>query len=156
MQMQMLKILQKKAIRILFSARFNTHCSPLYALSGITPIDEAYQREALIFMKKYCNNLQPKAFNEIIKDMKNDNLRSSMSKKFNISTDLKKQDCFYSIISTWNCSEKDIKDAKTHQEVKSLLKSKSIKKQNEIKCEVKNCYSCRKDAKRDFSKYMNK
>ena len=155
-QLQEIKLIQKKALRILFSARFNTHCSKLYQLSGITPVDELLEKESLIFMKKYCNNLQPKAFEEIIGEPKIDSLRSSSEKTYKIPKNLKVNDCFYDILSSWNKADKVIKEAKNHKELKSILKKRSTKNQSEYSCKVKKCYSCKKDKKRDFEKYMKK
>ena len=65
-QMKELSILQKKAVRLLFSARYNSHTAPLFSLSGITPVEEMFKKESLIFISKYLSEKQPKAFKPII------------------------------------------------------------------------------------------
>ena len=52
-QMKELSILQKRAVRLLFSAKYNAHTAPLFSLSGITPVDEMFKKESLIFLSKY-------------------------------------------------------------------------------------------------------
>ena len=80
-QMKELSILQKKAVRLLFSARYNSHTAPLFSLSGITPVEEMFKKESLIFISKYLSEKQPKAFKSIIGDLRAPSkLRDSMKK----------------------------------------------------------------------------
>ena len=125
-------------------------------LSGITPVDELYWKESIIFMKKYTEGKQPKAFNEIIGEAKDDNMRSSREIVYIINNKLRKNDCFYEIISAWNKCSNDLKEAKNFTKTKYLIKEKTIEAQSNIKCTTRNCFSCKKDAGKDFRAYMAK
>ena len=155
-QLKELEVLQKKAIRLVFGARFNTHTSELFRLSGVIPFNEMYRKESLIFLKKLQIGKQPKIFKDIIGNFEtNTNLRSSHQQKIRIPTQFKKGNVFYNILKSWNDSEPELKNCENELKLKALFKELQKEKQKTKKCTTKRCYMCLKDKHRDFSSYMN-
>ena len=145
-QMKELSILQKRAVRLLFSAKYNAHTAPLFSLSGITPVDEMFKKESLIFLSKYLSDNQPKAFQSIIGDLREPSkFRDSMKKTFKISSKFKKGNLLYEMLSQWNTCEQKFRDTKTTKEMKKLIKDHLIEKNKHFKCpNKKNCYTCQR------------
>jgi hypothetical protein len=54
--------LQKKAIRIVSNAKFNSHTEPLFKKLGILPLPDLISFFNLQFMHRFANNLLPSAF----------------------------------------------------------------------------------------------
>ena len=51
----MLRVLQKKAIRIIFSVKYNAHTSNLFDKSKITKVENIFEKESLIAAYKFQN-----------------------------------------------------------------------------------------------------
>ena len=60
--MEPLVKLQKKAIRIVFSKKFNTHTTPLFKKMNVLPLHESATYFKLIFMFDFINNNLPNSF----------------------------------------------------------------------------------------------
>ena len=131
---------------LLFSAKYNAHTAPLFSLSGITPVDEMFKKESLIFLSKYLSDNQPKAFQSIIGDLREPSkFRDSMKKTFKISSKFKKGNLLYEMLSQWNTCEQKFRDTKTTKEMKKLIKDHLIEKNKHFKCpNKKNCYTCQR------------
>lgn len=59
--------LQKRAIRIIHNAHYNSHTDPLFKSSGILKVPDQYTRDVLIFMHEYKHDRLPPSFNNIFK-----------------------------------------------------------------------------------------
>ena len=155
-QFKELEVLQKKAIRLVFGARFNTHTAELFRLSGVTPFNEMYRKESLIFLKKLQIGKQPTIFKDIIGNFdKNTSLRSNHQHKVKIPPQMKKGNVFYSILKSWNDSESQLKECENESKLKALFNEMQKEKQKAQKCAVKRCFMCYKDRNKDFFSYMN-
>ena len=154
-QMATLEVLQKKAVRIIFNARFNTHSSQLFALSNITPIRNMYKKESLIFMKKYELGKQPTIFNEIIGKICTDSrLRSNQSNKIQIDKNLKKGNLLYSMFKAWNDSELPLRECSSINSLKKNLKELQRIEMSQKICTKRKCYMCLRDRFCNFEGYM--
>lgn len=158
-QMDKLIKLQKKAVRLIFSARGNVHTSKLFALSKIIPINKLYETEAIKFMLKYKNeiytDLQPLAIKKII--LKTDTSRNTRSKndkdlKIHIKNVHKTGQCIFNLFSTWNNTKSDLRMAGNLFSLKKMIKEKFT--DTKTQCEVNNCYICNIDKNRNYEKYM--
>ena len=150
-----LELLQKKAIRLVFGAHFNTHTSELFRLSGVIPFNEMYRFESLIFLKKLQTGKQPSIFNEIIGNFEtNKSLRSSQQNKLKIPKDFKKGNVFYSILKSWNDSELDVKNCENELKLKQVFKDKQKEILLNKMCMQKRCFMCTRDKNRSFVSYM--
>ena len=55
-------LLQKRAVRIINNASYNSHTEPLFKKSGILKFPDLFELQVSIFMYKYENNICPKSF----------------------------------------------------------------------------------------------
>ena len=150
------QILQKKALRIIFNARFNSHTNEMFALSGITPIENMYQKNALIFMKKTQLDKQPKVFKDIIDFSSDSRLRSNTANKIHLSKNLKKGNIIYNFYKAWNDCDQKFRSSRNEYHLKDLLKNDMIEMMSKRNCKVKRCYMCSKDKHLDHKSYINK
>merc|ERR1712102_136451 len=103
-QMEKLKRLQKKAVRLIFNARKTSHTKELFKLSKITPTEYVYRN-----VSETSASDQPEAIKDILFQNPNTctiQLRSNDdTTKIKIKSEFKKGQCFYNILDTWNNSE---------------------------------------------------
>ena len=59
------KMLQKRAIRTINKAAFNSHTDPLFHSAQILKLDDLYQYSSALFMYDYINNNLPRSFDNI-------------------------------------------------------------------------------------------
>ena len=65
-QINSLKTIQKKALRIIHNKPYNSHTSKLFHTSKITKIEHLHEKESLILMFKYMNNKLPQDTQKLI------------------------------------------------------------------------------------------
>ena len=158
-QLEQLKKLQKKAVRLIFRAPINSHTKNLFYYSKITPVEKLYHYEAVKFIFKNKNELYRDQQPEILRNLiSNDpNIRTTRLTddyyKIKIHRDYKKGHALYDIISEWNSAEVAIKASGNMQSLKWQIRNniKSFEK-----CTQKECVICKKDLHRDYEKYMKK
>ena len=158
-QMEKLFKLQKKAVRLIFSARGNVHTDKLFALSKIIPINKLYETEAIKFIFKYKNELykdqQPIAIKKIIlktKITRNTRNKNDEDLKIKIINEHKEGQCIFNLIKTWNDTKNDMRMAGNLLSLKVLITEKYTEVMPQ--CKVNNCYTCNIDKNRDYEKYM--
>ena len=151
--MKSLVSLQKKALRLVYNSRYNAHTSKMFALSGVTPVEEKFKKESLMFIKKMQLGKQPKAFDDWIEFGTDSRLRSNSANKIKL-TKFKKGNVFYSIINEWNNCEPEFRDSQTINQLKAKMRDQLISNLNSRKCTVKKCFSCQRDKNVDYHSYM--
>ena len=107
--------LQKRILRIISSAPFRAHSSPLFAKYRILSIDQIYKYSILIFMYKFHNKTLPNIFDRMF--CKNQDIHCYLTRqyyklhvpKFNITA--YKHSVKYMGVSLWNriCDKLDKK-----------------------------------------------
>jgi len=55
--------IQKRAMRMIYNKRTNSHTDPLFKVASILKLSDIYQLEVLLFMHDYLNNKLPISFN---------------------------------------------------------------------------------------------
>ena len=156
-QLEKLFILQKKAVRLIFSARGNVHTDKLFALSKIIPINKLYETEAIKFILKYKNEIykdqQPLAIRKIILKTNTRNTRTNDEDlKIKIINEHKQGHCIYNLFKTWNDANNDMRMAGNLLSLKMLIIETYTKELHP--CKVNNCFTCNIDKNRDYEKYM--
>ena len=159
-QIQNLKQLQKKAIRLIFNAKKHSHTEKLFKLARITPIEKLYEHEAIKFVFKNVSETsassQPVAIRDIL--IHNNDCTQIQTRfdddvtKIRIKSQFRKGQCMFSLLNTWNCANSDLRNAGNLFSLKLMLKNEINQELNE--CAKKDCFSCKIDANRDYSKYM--
>ena len=64
----MLKILQKKAIRIIYNLRYNAHTDKYFEMSKITKVDKIFEKDSLLLTHKFQMGKLPKAIRKLFND----------------------------------------------------------------------------------------
>ena len=104
-QLQTLKTLQKKAIRIIYNLRYNAHTDKYFEISKITKVDNIFEKDSLLLTHKIHMWKLPKAiiklFNDSIYDP-NRLTRSQTSCVYKIKRNLKDGVLMHDIIKKWN------------------------------------------------------
>ena len=154
-KMKSLMTLQKKALRLVFDAKYNAHSHKLFALSGIIPVDEKYKVESLTFLKKMQKGEQPRAFANIIEFGTDARLRSNTENKIKL-TRHRKGSMMYSMASEWNKCEPELRNCTSTNHMKSELRHKIKETMLSRKCSKKKCYYCRRDKEVDYKSYMQR
>ena len=141
-QINDLKVLQKKAIRVVFGAPINSHTSNLFRISGITKVDQIVENENIMIIRKYINKELPRNLINIIADLireKKIETRSTNNSIFQPKITFKKQTILTKAIIAWNATSNKNKSIK---EVKKLKKSLVQEQNVHSKCNDRNCRSC--------------
>ena len=72
--------------------------------------------------------------------------------KIRIKSQFRKGQCIFSLLNIWNCANSDLRNAGNLFYLKLMLKNEINKELKE--CAKNDCFSCKIDANRDYSKYM--
>ena len=154
--------LQKKAIRLLFSARWNVHTAKLFSISKITPVERIFHNESILFLKKHQNNELPEIFTdflgppELYLQSEKQITKYRMQKteyKIEMPKVYKKGHIFYNVISEWNNSDEETRAPSKVKATKFRLKKLSKEKLDKFICQKTQCYMCNLDRFRDYEKY---
>ena len=157
-QIEVLKKLQKKAVRLVYRAPINCHTKKLFYYSEIIPVDKLYHFEAVKLMFKNKNELyknkQPKTINEILTKecITRETRQSNDYYKIKINNEYKKGQAIYNITQEWNNADLELKQSGN---IKILKRSIKEYNKNYKQCIKKDCVICLKDNHRDYLKYMN-
>ena len=104
-QLNMLKTVQKKALRIVFSARYNAHTNSLFETSKITKVENIFEKESLLMTFKFQNKTLPNAIIDLYESSLHDKnilTRQQTSCILRPKKDLKTGNLMYEIIDAWN------------------------------------------------------
>ena len=59
------EILQKRAIRTINRANYNSHTEPLFKKCGILKLNDLYESQVALFMRDYVSNILPMSFDKL-------------------------------------------------------------------------------------------
>lgn len=144
-QLNLLIKLQKKAIRAIFNARFNTHTSKFFEYCGITRVENIFYKESILITHKFHNNALPRSIQELFTEsVFNPSLitRSMINCVMQPKRDINGLTMF-EIIDNWNRLGYSMRQIKSFKELKNRI-SKLLNSKYEG-CNKHNCYSCNYD-----------
>ena len=131
--------LQKRGLRLVFSANKLSHSSNLFIKAKITRFDLIFKKSCIeLFHKKHLN-LLPKMLRDKLDDIeKSKNKRTNNLK---IPSAYKKGDLFYEIINCWNNLPPNVKEIpdKYFKSKKNIL---NYINSEYVICKLKNCEAC--------------
>ena len=141
-KLKILKTIQKKAVRIIHSAKYNAHTDSLFAKSRITKAEDIFKRESLLMTFKYQKKTLPDAImtlyeNSLDKDGRF--TRQYSTKLLKPSRALKKGNLMFETLNQWNNLE-SLKDETSIKSFKTNL-TRMLNKYDH--CTKQNCYSCK-------------
>ena len=140
-QLKKLILKQKKALRILFNVKYNSHTSLLFHLSQITKVEKIVEKESILLIHKYLKGDLPDAVTDLINSTKitGCNTRSQTDKI--IYTSIKKDEklTIGKIIEFWNRTNMTNRNNNSTDSLKKAI----TKTQNKpIICTDIPCISC--------------
>ena len=150
-QIQKLQKLQKKALRLIFNTRYNSHTRELYIISKITPIKNLHQHEAIKFIHKFQDGKLPNMINEILEQNSERNLRATQDTTLRYPPGLKKGDAFYNIMYEWNKTNEITRNCGSLYSLKKTLRNQ-VREELE-QCTINNCYMCTRDKNNNYLEY---
>ena len=142
-ELRMLSILQKKALRIIFSAKYNAHTDPLFERSRITKVENIFEKESLLMTYKFQNNCLPTSIQKLFDNSLYDKDRITRylsSCVLRPKRELKNGLLMYDIIDHWNRIGESSRNEKTFRGFKRNV---TAKLNNFIPCNKLDCYSCK-------------
>ena len=121
-----LRILQKKAIRIITNSHYIAHTDPLFSKLKLLKLDDLYKHQLGIFMYKAANNKLPDSMSSKLTRIQNihkHNLRNQNSYYIqNIRTNSRKCTINYSGPVFWNALPSKLKQLVSINQFKNKLK----------------------------------
>ena len=141
-QLNSLKVIQKKALRIVHNKRFNAHTGKLFETAKITQVQNIFDREACLLTFKYQNRNLPTEILNLFKISLNYSSIETRSMSTSIlrpNKELKKGNVMFDIITTWNNLGYNIREMRYYSDFKEKI-TNIYNKYTE--CEKMNCYSC--------------
>lgn len=127
-----LRILQKKAIRIITNSHYIAHTDPLFSKLKLLKLDDLYKHQLGIFMYKAANNKLPDSMSSMLTRIQNihkHNLRNQNSYYIqNIRTNSRKCTINYSGPVFWNALPSKLKQLVSINQFKNKLKELLLSK----------------------------
>ena len=141
-QRNQLATMQKKAIRAIFCAKYNSHTAKLFQHSGITKVDKIFEKESLELIFKYNDWRLPTAIMEMINEHLHDPKTVTRSIKacvIRLKPELRPGNMIYDIVNSWNRIGASLREEKYFPDFKKRL----VEYQNKyLPCEKVSCISC--------------
>ena len=152
-QLNELYLLQKQAIRLVFSARKNVHTSKLFKLAGVVPLNKLYETESIKLVYKNMldpsSNDQPIAIKNLLITQNHDSARLyGNQNKIKIPSHYKKTHGFFNILEQWNKCRPEFKTCGNLWSLKRMLKEEFL--QSIPVCGIKNCSTCLLDREKNY------
>ena len=139
-QTQNIVKLQKRGLRLVYSANRMCHSANLFIKSNITRFDLLFKKATIeIFHKKFQGTLPKKVESSLNLLTKSRNPRNL---NYRIPPFIKKGDLMYELINTWNNLPNDIKTVPNKFSKSKIQISKFINEQYPL-CNLKPCNSCK-------------
>ena len=142
--------LQKRALRYINKANYNSHTEPLFKRSGILRIDDLYEYHVLLFMLDYERHMLPKSF----RNMFNHNYDINMTYRTRIRNHFYVPKAKSKIVanlpllkfpSIWNAWLPSLDTKLNKACFKRFIKQKMLARYSQsTKCENPNCIDCKR------------
>ena len=142
-------VLQKRAIRTINKAKYNSHTEPLFKLSQLLKVNDHYKLKCCILCFKKLKNILPQHHNvqlltrsEYLPTDRNTRQQCDIY-IHSVRTELEKRLLNYSVGTTWNSMPDNIKSLVSFSQATFSKHLKSyFLLQYSITCSVQNCYIC--------------
>ena len=145
-------LLQKRAVRTISRARYNSHSEPLLNQLNILNVTDLYELEILQFMQKFLNHKLPQSFNNIFTlnreiQVLHTTRQSSLLYQERCDSNFAKKLPIYSFPIIWNMWSHNVPglDKLSLPQLKKTAMNIMISKYaNSIKCNNSHCKDCAK------------
>ena len=140
---RILETIQKKAIRLLFNAKPNSHTNNMFTTTNIIKVKDLCKNDFLKFMYQHTNNLLPTAISELLNEAQSQARPSRIkSNRENAKSYANTGQIAFDMIESWNSLEDPIKTKKfSILTVKKRIKM-HLQLTSETICEKAHCFAC--------------
>ncbi len=141
-------MLQKRAIRVINNAPYNSHTDPKFRKSGILKIKDLYEYQSLLFIYDYFNQKLPSSFNGIFptnRDMPNsrDTRQSNLLYMPRFTSKFAQKLPIYSLPYLWNNWSRLLPGNYSRSQIKHFIKNYMLQGYLEdVKCDNLRCVEC--------------
>ena len=122
----MLKVMQKKALRIVCGSRYNSHTGDLFETNKITKVENIFERDSLLMTFKFQNKSLPKAILNLYEDSLHDKdmvTRQHSSCVLRPKNGMQNGEMMYDILDCWNRIGKNLREEKYFKDFKFKVKN---------------------------------
>ena len=158
-QLKILITLQKRALRALFCARYNSHTDILFELSRITKVEDIVEREYLKLMYEFKEKKLPTAINDLISKYTTSNktVTRHQRNEFNYTLNgFRKGDIIYDMVHCWNSSNSEIKEISYEMPSVKHRINKLQRDRYNFDCNRESCFSCFRTNRVQLEDYMTR
>ena len=144
-----IKTLQKKAVRMIINAPYNAHTMPILGQLGLLTFDDLVKLNIIEFVSKFKTKLLPKTMQDLFTSLLH-------SRTGNLKIQIPKYKSLESLPSVvypkiWNSLSLDLKTGLNSKEIKTKLKKDYICSYKRFQCTKQKCYPCNRNTTRSFS-----
>ena len=143
-------LLQKRAVRTIHNAPYNSHTEPLFRSAGILKLTDLYEYQTVLFMYDYCNNKLPPSFSSVFQfnyeiQVARPTRQSRLMYIKRCHSTFSQKLPLYHFPNIWNNWFDFANNMSSHNVLKTNMKSWYITSyQNVVKCSNSYCSQCRK------------
>ena len=104
-QLKQLKTVQKKALQIVFSKKYNAHTDGLFEKGRITKVENIFEKEALVMTHKFQKKELPTAIKQLYENSLDDSsvkTRQSTACNLRPKCQLKEGNLMFDVLDSWN------------------------------------------------------
>jgi hypothetical protein len=133
---------QKKALQIVFSKKYNAHTDGLFEKGRITKVENIFEKEALVMTQKFQKKKLPTAIMQLYENSVDDSsvkTRQSTACNLRPKRKLKEGNLMFDILDSWNKADSTVRNEKS---LKGVKKTTLAKQNSYPPCSKINCYSC--------------
>lgn len=137
--------LQKKAIRIINKAKYNSHTDPLFKKLNLLKIEDIYKMHCIKIFSNSRQGILPSYLTEQL--LTNESFHNYNTRQITnihnlpIKTKLEEQTLNMKISKVWNSLPEDIKTQALSRSSTAYIKRKFISHYQQL-CYIPNCYIC--------------
>ena len=136
-----LETLQKKALRIIFNTKYNSHTNNLFYKSKITKVRDIFKKESILIIHKYKNNMLPKEIQRIFtNNMLSSKINTRNTKDITPKRTNSTNNTIVNILDKWNENATWASSTSKISELKRLINTNLNTWED---CKKDNCYTCK-------------
>jgi len=133
---------QKKAVRSIIGANYNSHTDPLFAKLKILKFDDLFEINVCQFIFKFLQNKLPDTFSQMFEPLNSVRVNKLLIQRPKIKfLESLPTACYPKI---WNCQPNSIRSSNSVKEMKNKMKKIAFADYQTFRCNKTKCYSCKK------------
>ncbi len=135
--------IQKKAIRLTFNEKYNSHAEPLFKKANTLALPDLYKLNCQVLLRKQTENVLPISIQEIFTYKATHRRQVSIFERMKNDNKLNASLPFTHMIKIWNENKSNKNIETTIKKYKLIRKTEFISNYNTT-CSLKKCYPCKR------------